>query len=336
MDLEVRHLRLVREVSATGSLTRAGAVLHLTQSALSHQLRDIESRLGTALFHRVGKRMMLTVAGERVLRAADEVLASIERTEDAVRQLAGSKRGVLRLTTQCYTCYHWLPALLKQYRRSHPHVDVQITVAATAEPLAHLLDGRLDIAIVSEQVGDRRIVARPLFYDEVVVVMRPGHPLASRPYVRPEELATETLLLYPPKEESTAYRMVVDAAGVAPPTLELQLTEAAIELVKAGLGVSFLARWAVDPHVRAGTLRVVPFTRRGYRRTWSAATLKGSASATHIKEFIELVACHPPVTARAQGIAGSIEARTHAATTSARRPRESRLASKPSRNACTS
>ncbi len=105
VDLEVRHLRLVREVSATGSLTRAGAALHLTQSALSHQLRDIESRLGTALFLRVGKRMVLTPAGERVLRAADEVLATIERTEDAVRQLAGAKRGVLRLTTECYTCY---------------------------------------------------------------------------------------------------------------------------------------------------------------------------------------------------------------------------------------
>ena len=75
VELEVRHLRLVREVSAAGSLTRAGAALHLTQSALSHQLRDIESRLGTALFLRVGKRMVLTPAGERLLRSAEDVLA---------------------------------------------------------------------------------------------------------------------------------------------------------------------------------------------------------------------------------------------------------------------
>jgi LysR family transcriptional regulator, regulator for metE and metH len=84
--------------------------------------------------------------------------------------------------------------------------------------------------------------------------------------------------------------------------LEVQLTEAAIELVKAGLGVAFLARWAVDPHVRAGTLAAVPLTRRGYRRTWSAATLKGAASAPHIKGFIDLVASHPPVTARPRGV----------------------------------
>src|SRR5215813_8959956 len=79
MDLEVRHLRLVKEVSGAGSLTRAGASLHLTQSALSHQLRDIESRLGTPLFLRVGKRMMLTPAGERLLASARDVLARLER-----------------------------------------------------------------------------------------------------------------------------------------------------------------------------------------------------------------------------------------------------------------
>ena len=189
MDLEIRHLKLVREVSAAGSLTRAGAALHLTQSALSHQLRDIESRLGTALFLRVGKRMMLTPAGERLLRSADEVLATIERTEDAIRQLGGAKRGVLRITTECYTCYHWLPPLLKRYRRAHPLVDVRIDAAATAAPIAHLLDGRLDLAIVSDPVRDRRIVVTPLFDDEMVVIVEPRHPLASRSYVRPEDLA---------------------------------------------------------------------------------------------------------------------------------------------------
>ena len=157
VDLEVRHLRLVREVSAAGSLTRAGAALHLTQSALSHQLRDIESRLGAPLFLRVGRRMVLTPAGERVLRSANEILATIERTEDAVRHLSGAKRGLLRLTTECYTCYHWLPALLKRYRAAHPEIDIRIDAAATADPIAHLLEGRLDLAIVSDPVRDRRI-----------------------------------------------------------------------------------------------------------------------------------------------------------------------------------
>ncbi len=301
MDLEVRHLKLVREVSIAGSLTRAGAVLHLTQSALSHQLRDIEARLGTALFLRVGKRMMLTPSGEHLLRSADEVLGTLERTEDAIRRLGGAKRGVLRLTTECYTCYHWLPALLKRYRRSHPEVDVLIDVTATAQPLAHLLEGRLDVAIVSDPVRDRRIVARRLFDDELVVIVDPRHALAARPFARLEDLATETLLTYGPKEDSWVYQRLLVTAGVTPPVQQVQLTEAVIEMVKAGLGVSVLARWAVDPYVRAGALRALPLTRGGRWRTWSAAALKDVARAPHVKEFIDLVAAHPPFTAAARG-----------------------------------
>jgi LysR family transcriptional regulator, regulator for metE and metH len=301
MNLEVRHLRLVREVSATGSLTKAGLSLHLTQSALSHQLNDIESRLGTRLFLRVGKRMVLTPAGERVLQSADDVLATIERTEDAVRQFSGSTRGVLRIATECCTCYHWLPALLGRYRRAHPHVDVRIELAATSDPLAHLLDGRLDVAIVSDKVRDRQIVTRALFDDELVVVVPPAHPLASRPYVRPEELAQETLLIHPKKEESSTYAMVLKASGVAPPVLEVQLTEATVEFIKAGFGVAVMARWAVDPYLKSGAVRAVPLTRRGRKRNWRAAMLKGLAQVPHVKAFVDLVASHPPVTARARG-----------------------------------
>ena len=295
MELEVRHLRLVKEVNAAGSLTRAGAALHLTQSALSHQLRDIESRLGTPLFLRVGKRMMLTPAGERLLRSAEDVLATIERTEEAIRNLAGAERGVLRLTTECYTCYHWLPALLKRYRRAHPRVDVRIHASATADPLTHLIEGNLDVAIVSDPVRDRRLVSIPLFEDEMVAIIEPQHRLAAQPFIRPEDFANETLLTYSAKEDSTIYQRVLVPAGVMPAGFQqVQLTEAIIELVKAGLGVAVLARWAIDPYLRAGTVRALSVTKRGYHRVWSAAMLKDMARVPYVREFVDLIATHPP------------------------------------------
>src|SRR3954467_5119524 len=121
MDLEIRHLRLVAAVADVGSLTRAGDQLHLTQSALSHQLRDIESRLGAALFLRVGKRLVLTPAGERLLASATDVLARLERTEQDIREMGRDRAGSLRITTECYTCYHWLaPPPLRLPPRSSP------------------------------------------------------------------------------------------------------------------------------------------------------------------------------------------------------------------------
>jgi LysR family transcriptional regulator, regulator for metE and metH len=299
MNLEVRHLRLVRDVAASGSLTKASASLHLTQSALSHQLRTIESRLGVALFHRHGRRMALTPAGERLLRSAREALATLEQAEDAIRDMASSGRGVLRLTTECYTCYHWLPSLLTRYRTAHPGIEVQIDAAATGAPLPHLLAGRLDVAIVSDPVRDRRIQATTLFEDEVVVIAHPRHPLASKPFVRPDDFAGETLLTYSSREESTVCRRYLTPAGIAPIVQQVQLTEAMIELVKAGLGVAALARWAVEPFVRSGAVRAVSLTRSGFKRTWRAAALKHVAKVPHVKDFIDLVSTHPPFTRRA-------------------------------------
>ena len=299
MDLEVRHLRLVSAVAELGSLTRAGDRLHLTQSALSHQLRDIESRLGAALFLRVGKRLVLTPAGERLLATARDVLERLDRTEQDIHQMGKARAGMLRLTTECYTCYHWLPPLLVRYRKRFPQVEVRIDVGATGRPLDMLLAGKLDLAIMSSPVRDRRLVSRPVFDDELVVVAARDHRFAKHTHIRLSDLRDETLYVYPPKEESRVLQEVLVPSGHVPARVEeVMLTESIAELVKAGLGVSVLARWAVQPLVDAGTIVIRPLTARGLRREWRAVMPKDLAGADYIGEFIELLGKHAP-TARA-------------------------------------
>lgn len=295
MDLEVRHLQLVAAVADVGSLTRAGDRLHLTQSALSHQLRNIESRLGAALFLRVGKRLVLTPAGERLLTSARDVLDRLQQTEHDIREMGRDRAGLLRLTTECYTCYHWLPALLTRYRRRFPRVEVRIDVEATRRPIEMLLAGRIDLALVSSPVRDRRLVAMPVFEDELVVIAAPSHPFARRTHVRPADMHGETLLVYPPRQESTVLNDVLLPAGAVPGRVEeVMLTEAITELVKAGLGVSVIARWAVRPLVASGALVARRFTARGVHRRWSAAMPKDLAKVDFIREFIDLLARNAP------------------------------------------
>jgi LysR family transcriptional regulator for metE and metH len=311
----MRHLQLVRAIAEAGSLTQAGIALHLTQSALSHQLRDIESRLGAKLFSRAGRRLALTTAGETLLKTAHEVIALIERSEDAIRQETDAGRGLLRITTECYTCYHWLPPVLNQYRRSHPHVEVRIDVSATDRPTAALIDGQIDLALVSERPQDRRIAARPLFYDEYVALVHPLHPLAKRAFLRPEDFASETLLTYSPASDSTIYQRLFVPAGVAPAKMmQVRLTEAMIELAKAGLGIGVLSTWAAAPHVAAGTVRAIPLTRGRFGRTWSAAMLKGMAKLPHVVDFVEiLIAARPFDMPTTRGTQASISSRPPAA-----------------------
>jgi LysR family transcriptional regulator for metE and metH len=294
MTLEVRHLSLVKAVAEAGSMSRAGIQLHLTQSALSHQLRAIEERLGVRLFHRHHKRMTLSKSGTRLLQSADQILEELKRAEEDIRRIASNQEGVLRISTECYTAYHWLPSILKVFHRRFPAVDVQVVSEATSHPIKYLVERKLDLAIIPGSIRDRQIVLEPLFQDKLVVIMHPEHPLAGRRYVRPEDFAEQHLFLYSERERVegwTFYNTILAPAGVTPKRISyMQLTDAIIEMVKGGLGVAVLAHWAVDPELRQHTIKALPLTRNGYTRQWCAAILRNAPVPAYMEEFIKLLA----------------------------------------------
>ncbi len=292
LSLEIRHLKLIDAVAELGNVTRAADRLHLTQSALSHQLRDIESQLGVSLFVRLSRRMALTAEGERLLSSARRVLDELTRAEDDVRGMSANGRGVLRLCTQCNTGYHWLPPLLDGFRRKHPGVDVQIEVAATDRPIQALRDGQIDLAVITDDdVDDPRIRLRPLFVDELVAIVAPDHRLARRAWVDPKDLAREHLIVYKiDRRTSYIFKRILTPAGVEPERISwVPLTEAILEMTKAGLGVGVLARWAAEPALKSGTLKAIRISRRGVRRQWTAATLASRPEPAWMREFIQLL-----------------------------------------------
>ena len=293
--LDLRHLQLIAAISDADGVTAAAAKLHLTQSALSHQLRDAERRLGARLFDRVGRRMRLTPAGERLLQTARSILATLEQTEQEIRRGAGDGAGRLRLTTQCHTVYHWLPARLKVFRRSHPDVDVQVVAGATDEPVAWLLEGRIDLAIASRFTRDPRLAARALWPDEMVVLMHPKSPLARRKWIEARDFSDQHLFVYAlPLESNMVFRELLIPAGVKPRRVShIQLTEALIEMVKAGLGITVLQRWSAAPQLERGELVARPLTPAGRLRHWKAVWRRRPAPPVWLTDFVEVLARHP-------------------------------------------
>jgi len=292
MDLEIRHLRLVLEIADAGSMTKAAERLFLTQSALSHQLRDIEARFETPFFVRLGRRMVLTAAGRRVLETARRVVGEIQRAEEDIRRLAGDTEGVIRVCTQCYTGYHWLGPLLTVFQRKHPRVTINVAADATDRPVDALLDGRIDLAILIDPVPDRRVRLRPLFTDEMVAIVAKGHHLARKRWVAPAALAAEHLLVYSSvPEESFLFQRVLGPLGLTPAKVSfIMLTEAMIELARAGMGVGILPRWSAQRAIAGGAVVAVSITRRGLRRRWAAGTLAAQADPPYIDDFTDLIA----------------------------------------------
>jgi len=292
VDLEIRHLRLVAGIADAGSMTAAADRLCLTQSALSHQLRDIEARVGTPFFVRLGRRMVLTAAGRRVLETARRVIGEVQRAEEDLRRIAGHTDGSIRVCTECNTGYHWLGPLLSAFRRKHPRVVVHVAAEATGDPLPALFDGRVDLAILIDPAPDRRLRLRPLFGDEMVAVVARSDPLAKQRWIGPEALAAQHLLLYSSNpDDSFVLRRVLRPAGLTPARVSfIMLTEAIVELARAGTGVGILPRWSAQRAIAGGGVVPLSLTRRGMRRQWVAATLAAQPDPPYITDFLDLLA----------------------------------------------
>jgi LysR family transcriptional regulator for metE and metH len=291
--VEMRHLRLVATIAEHGSMTAAARVLNLTQPALSHQLREVESRLRAPLFVRTTRRMVLTPAGAQLAEVARSVLAQVETFERQARDGDfATARGTVRMATQCYTAYHWLPTVLRSCQNRWPNIDLRVLAEHTSAPITALREGLLDLAIVYTPTSDRRIDLRPLFDDELVVVLPPDHKLAGRGAITPAALRGEHIFVYTSADrETSVVRDILDPAGVSPSKItHIQLTEAIIELVAAGLGIAVLAEWAVAPAIRAGAVKTARIGKQGFNRTWYAAVRSADVTPAYRFDLIELLA----------------------------------------------
>lgn len=290
--MELRHLQMVKEVAASGNLTKAADRLFLTQSALSHQLKEIESYFDTQLFIRDKKRMLLTQAGEVVVGAAEKILLEVAETRAKVRCLTDREAGEVRLCTQCYTSYHWLAGFLRSFGELYPKVDVRVELEALTQYAdQYLLDNKIDVAI-TEGDENPKFTYTPLFQDEFVAIVAPGHPWATRSWVEVAEFTDQNYIMYNiPDEESQNFMMLFKHRR-PPKVYKITLTEAILEMVKAGLGVAVLPNWVVRPYLQSGQLAAVRITKKRVLRTWYAATLKTKQLPPYTTAFIEQLASY--------------------------------------------
>lgn len=288
-SMEIRHLKLIKAIVEEGSITKAINKLHLTQSALSHQLKEAEIQLGTKIFLRQNKKMILTDAGGKLYEAAIEIINRLSATEKEIKSLVFGEVGEIRLSTECYSSYHWLPSVLKKFHHIYPKIELILATEATHYPLQKLLDNKLDVAIVSDLLKDKNIKYEELFQDEMIMVVSENHPWADKKFLVAEDFIDEHFFIHSlPLETVTVYQSFLFPAKISPKKITpLPLTEASIEMVKAEMGVMSMAKWAFRSYEKNNSLKAIKIGRNGLKRKHFIAYLNKNTYPDYFFQFIE-------------------------------------------------
>jgi LysR family transcriptional regulator for metE and metH len=291
-QLDIKHLRLVSAISKEGNLSLAAKFLNLTQSALSHQLRNLEKYCDQALFLRHGKRMVLTKAGKRLLNSSEVILKELESLSVDMKDLAQGVAGSITLSTECYTCYQWLPRVIPLFEKKYPNVPIKVQTSVSEHLLDDLGNGDFDIAITMSLVPDK-FQSIPLFQDEMVVLVNPDSHLAKKDTVTVQEMLNESFIVYP-NGKNRLFDLLFYRTHERPSRfIEMPLTEGILEWCAAGMGIAVMARWAAKRYIDSGEIIPLSIDLPWTKRNWNAVTLKQELPE-YMQYFVSLVAQNPP------------------------------------------
>lgn len=288
--VEIKHLETLTAIRESGTLSDAAERLYVTQSALSHQLRELEDRLGTRLLNRRTRPLRFTTAGLRLLELAEDVLPRMQAAERELRKLATGRTGRLHLAIECHSCFQWLMPALDAFRQQWPDVTLDLSAAFSFAPLPALVRGDLDLVITSDPVVLEAVHYVPLFRYELVLAVPPRGELAQRKTVVPEQLADQTLITYPvERNRLDIYTAFLDEAGVEPAALRTaELTPMIVQLVASGRGVAALPNWAVAEYLDQGLVASCRLGRAGVWRTLYAAVRVEDSTAPYVHDFLQV------------------------------------------------
>ncbi|MDE2365748.1 MAG: LysR family transcriptional regulator [Betaproteobacteria bacterium] len=285
--LELRHLRTLMALQETGSVSRAAKRVHLTQSALSHQLKSLQEHYGLSIVQRRGQSVELTDAGKHLVALAEKVLEEIQAAERGLARLSQQTSGSLRIALECHTCFDWLMPLMDEFRQNWPDVELDLVSGFHSDPVKLLEERGADVVIGSEHGPRRGVVHHPLFRFEILAVLAPEHPLRGKRILQAADFADVTLITYPvPEDRIDLILNVLKPAGIHPQRRTAELTIAILQLVASRRGVAALPSWGIKNYVDHD---YVIARRIGTHGLWSdlyASTLKETASRPYLRDFL--------------------------------------------------
>ncbi|MDD8042478.1 MAG: LysR family transcriptional regulator [Verrucomicrobiota bacterium] len=283
--------RIFRDIVDSGSFSKAAGMNHISQSAVSQQIRAMEDTLGARLLDRTGRRIQLTPEGEVAYVKAQELLQTYDRMCEEIRGIRHEVQGTIRLATVYSVGLHELPPYSRQFLSRYPQVSLKVAFCKSEEVYEQVIEGAVDLGLVAFPSSSAQVEVVPFRTDRLALVCAPSHPLAQRSQVRLSDLSGMSFVAFEPHFPT---RRVIDLElanlGVTVNVvLELDNIETLKQAIEVNTGVSILPRSAVQPELERGTLALVALTEPDLDRSLGILVRRGRTLTPTIKAFLEML-----------------------------------------------
>lgn len=286
--MELKYFRLIKSIQEEGNIANSSEHLFLTQSALSHQLREIEDRLGFKVFNRSRNKWQLTKEGEELYKLANKLFESIDEGFSNIRQIKEGATGSLKVSAECHSFFHGLPAFVQKMGILYPEIKIDLSMGATHQTISQLLSNELDMAIVTNAPASDLLFSTPVFQDEIKVVMHKEHHLSDAPFVDASHFSDLHLLINSfPLENVSVFEHFLKPNRVVPARVSaIPFTEVSLQLIAANMGVTCVPEWALKPLKVSEELIFKQIGKNGLKRTHYLVIRETDRNLEYFANFI--------------------------------------------------
>lgn len=288
-EMEVRDLQVFMSVAKHLNYTRAGEEVHLSQPSVSVRIKQLEAELGVKLFDQLGKKVVLTEAGQLLVPYANRVITAIGDAEHAIKDLQGLQRGSLRIGASTTPGMYIIPRTIARFKQLYPQIDLHLGIKDTREIEEGVIRNEFDFGFVGGHLAGDQVDVLPWLTDELVLILPPTHKLVRKKIVKRDDLAKERFI---GRESGSATRATVASqlkewASQLETVMEMENPESLKKAVQSGLGVAFISKFAVETELKARTLATVRIAKLTISRELKIVYRKDKHLSRAARAFIE-------------------------------------------------
>lgn len=289
--MELKYFRLVKTIAEEGSLVGSSEKLFLTQSALSHQLRDLEERLGFKVFYRTRKKWTLTEEGAELYKLANQLFQAIDDGFSNIEQIREGSKGTIRLSTECYSFYQGVPGLIQRMALLYPEIKIELVFNATHQPVSKVLSNEIDIAIVTTRPQTDVLRSIAIFEDEIFAVLHKENQLSGQAFLEATDFSRIHLIIHSfPLETVSVHEHFLKPNDIQPAKISaIPFTELAIEMVNSNMGVMCLPKWRLETFRLPENLVFKRISKEGLKRTHYLTYRAEDRNKKYINDFVQCI-----------------------------------------------